>query len=283
MTRKEFIEKAKLEYEVKEYTAKEEWIIKSHKEDISEFKKYIEERSVTTDTGKIERVKSFLDESLNVISLAKVRADKKDWVHKDVGHHFRGFYCERLGRYFIEVAYMNNTSSKIIKFYLSDDGCFYDSDYKLIANDPNEFFEFFLNVTCEDHEQPSGYTYQLLRDAGWYEGRKEDMTELIERFKEEGYELTDIQKAIISEFSGLVIENPRIKQTYHNRVRFNGDLSHHVFNNDRFIPDGVDVIEIGLYKDNVELYLSKDGRIFNHMGFPVGLDFIEGLHILLNK
>ena len=280
MTREEFIEKAKQKYEVKIY--------ESDESDRERIVKYVEKDSVITDVEKFESVMRFLDEFSN-IRLVKIDGSERENRGIGLSVRERAYWqnsWEDKGKAVITVANMWNTSCDEINFFMSGEGCFYDRGRNFITDNVDEFLEFFLNVPCRDHEQPSGYTYQLLHDAGWYEGREEDMTELIDKCKEEGYALTDIQKSIISEFSGLVIENPRIKQTYHNRVRLRSAddrLRHHVFNNDRFIPDGVDVIEIGHYQDNVELYLSKDGRIFNHMGFPVGIDFMEGLHILLNK
>ena len=49
-----------------------------------------------------------------------------------------------------------------------------------MANDNDSFLEYFLKVPCDYHEQPTERTYQLLKDAGWYEERKIDITEIVD-------------------------------------------------------------------------------------------------------
>ena len=74
---------------------------------------------------------------------------------------------------------MYNNSYTQISFFMSETGVFYDEDHNMVADDIDHFLEYFLEVPCDSHEQPDARTYQILRDAGWYEGRKTDIDGII--------------------------------------------------------------------------------------------------------
>lgn len=103
--------------------------------------------------------------------------------------------------------------------------------------------------------------------------------------KDNGTELTEIQKKIIAECCDLWIKNPVTTSSYHNSIIFfkNNEWSFSKFKSKKFNNTfKIDTVCVGIYKENVYIYLSADGRIFSDMGTPYGLDYMEGLHILLN-
>lgn len=91
----------------------------------------------------------------------------------------------------------------IEQFYLLPNGMICNQNDTIIADNINDFFSYIINVEYDFHPVISDNTYRLLEEAGWYKGRKIDVSELIEKCKENGVYLTDTQKLFIEEFGGI--------------------------------------------------------------------------------
>ncbi len=182
----------------------------------------------------------------------------------------------------VRITDMWNSSERIIKFYMSESGAFYNESKVKITDNTDDFLEYLLNVRCDEHEEISEETYEKLRKLGWYEGRKTDITQLIKDCEENGIYLTDIQKEVMSEFGGI--------RGYYNINDKSRDI---------FITDEVDTgcfeiqkdhdnsISIGAWNARIILYVTQDGRIIgkieNRIPCQYGLNILEAFHIMFKN
>lgn len=264
MTREEFLEKAMQKYKVINYT---------DNFDIHNFLlKNINKDCVVEDITKIEK---FLNEFSRFGLYEKIK-DKYDKVYKFIGifGNSKGEYLEDFKTWGVKVAYMMNTSNKKINFFMSATGEFYTENHEKISGNTNDFLEYFLNVPCDYHESPSEHTYQMLRETGWYEGRRIDISQLITDCEKDGVFLTNKQKDFISEFGDINVGEISIEIE-----KYNGCYESHHFYGDF----SADTVSVGYYKTVLRIYLSSDGRLFNFMGKPYGLDAMEAFHIMLRE
>lgn len=134
---------------------------------------------------------SFLNEFYD-IRLVDISNVPKEWVTKSF---MISNVCREIkGKPAMNVVSVWNSSLVHFNYFMDTNGCFYDDGENFITDNTDEFLEYILDVTYTYHPKPSEYTYKLLKDAGWYEGRKEDITEILEYCKDNGTELTEIQK-----------------------------------------------------------------------------------------
>ena len=266
MTREEFIKKA----EEKGYKIT---LDRGGKENSDYIYKYGLENA---DADEIDRMKKIIDFSdvYSGLHLFKMTDENKDFEYKCIVGYLVAFWDD-IGESVIDVAKMKNTSRKNIAFFMSETGSFYDENHKKITDNIDTFLEYFLDSPCDYHEQPDEKTYQALRDGGWYEGRKVDITAIIERCREFGIELTEIQKNVLSEFAGIETN----KFSLFDAINTSWTFEPHTFN-DVF---KVDTVYIGLFKGMAKLYLATDGRIFHEIGQPYGLDTMEAFHVMQNS
>lgn len=82
-------------------------------------------------------------------------------------------------------------SSAIENAYLLNDGCYYNQSKKKIADSIEELFDYFMMVEYDYHAPISKKTYERLKNGGWYEGRKTDISSLIAECEEAGIALTN--------------------------------------------------------------------------------------------
>ena len=263
MTREEFIKKA----EEKGYTLTSD---RGGKENSDRIYKYGLENA---NADEIDRMKKIIDFSdvFSGLHLFKMTDENKDFEYKCIVGYLVKFWDD-IGESVIDVAKMKNTSHKHIAFFMSETGSFYDEKHKKITDDIDTFLEYFLGLPCDYHEQPDEKTYQALRDGGWYEGRKVDITAVIERCRELGTELTETQKKVLSEFAGIETD----KFMLFDAINTSWVFTPHTFN-DVFKAD---TIYVGLFKGMAKTYLATDGRLFHEIGQPYGLDTMEAFHIM---
>lgn len=136
----------------------------------------------------------------------------------------------------------------------------------------------------------SNKTIEELKKAGWYEGRKIDISENIKFLEERGFEVFESARKFMGEFGELKINVEKIwpdgsKQiSKHNTCikEVIGVLDSSCFGLDNFIDDKV--IPIGaLYNFGTLLFISESGRIFKSIGW-VGDTAWEALdNIILEK
>ena len=264
MTREEFIKKAEQKYLVRYYDldhADRNQIIQNNNNG-----------AVIKDVDSVAKIIDFIDE-FSMTYLRFYDYEKIEYVIKKICiDSLKCEFWDDVDEIVIRVATMWNSSKKRIDFYMSETGVFYDETHKKIADDNDSFLDFLIDVQCDRHERPDERTYRLLKEAGWYEGRREDITDIVAGCHQDGVELTEIQKELISEFIGIRTEKFMIFDMY--------SYKHFSYNelNNIFKADSV---YIGIYNSELQLYLSTDGRIFDETGMPWGLDAMEAIHIML--
>ncbi|MDE6672193.1 MAG: SUKH-3 domain-containing protein [Ruminococcus sp.] len=95
------------------------------------------------------------------------------------------------------------TTSAIERFYMLSDGAFYNQDKKKIADNSETFWDYVMTVEYDYHAPILEGTYRRLQEAGWYAGRKIDISGLVKECEKDGVFLTEPQKRFIEEFGGL--------------------------------------------------------------------------------
>lgn len=264
MTREEFIKKAEQKYLTRFFNL-------DHL-DRNRIIKNSGNGNVIKDVNSVAKIIEFIDE-FSMMHLFAYQNEEKDFVIKQIFlEDLRCEFWDDVVEIVIRVANMWNCSSKKIDFFMSETGVFYDETHKIIADDNDSFLEYLLDVPCDRHEIPDERTYRLLKEAGWYEGRREDITDIVAGCHQDGVELTEKQKEFISEFIGIRTEKFMIFDEYNYKY-----FSYRALNT-RF---KIDAVYIGIYNSELQLYLSTDGRIFKGTGMPWGLDAMEAIHIML--
>ena len=182
----------------------------------------------------------------------------------------------------VGVTSMWNTSLNENYFYMSEEGVFYNQERNVIAYNTDDYLKYLLNVKCDYHKPISEKTYHMLKEAGWYEGRCIDISELVSECENDGIFLSEMQKKIIMEFGGIKGKDKRNREF---RIK---DKKEWLFYEKLFPYDsltttyGTDLVCIGDYADQmIGLYLTTDGRLVNQMGLKLGLDIMESFNILL--
>lgn len=129
----------------------------------------------------------------------------------------------------------------------------------------------------------SNKTIEELKKAGWYEGRKIDISENVKSLEERGFEIFESAKKFMEEFGELRINVEKIWSDGSKKISKHttcikeviGVLDSSCFGLDDFIDDKV--IPIGsLYDFGLNLYISESGRIFESTGWA-GENALEAL------
>lgn len=98
---------------------------------------------------------------------------------------------------------VENCAGRIERFFISEQGKFYNQDHKLIAENMDQFAEYITTVEYDYHPKTTQRTYDMLRFFGWYEGRHIDTTAFEQELNRRGIELSKEQLDFFAEFSGL--------------------------------------------------------------------------------
>ena len=93
--------------------------------------------------------------------------------------------------------------SWIEQFFMRSNGSFYNQDKKKIADNTADFLDYITTVEYDYHAPIRESTYRRLKEAGWYEGRKIDISKLVKECEKDNIYLTELQKRFIEEFGGL--------------------------------------------------------------------------------
>ena len=128
----------------------------------------------------------------------------------------------------------------------------------------------------------SNKTIEELKKAGWYEGRKIDISENVKFLEERGFEVFESAKKFMEEFGELRINIEKIWSdgldiSEHTTCikEVIGVLDSSCFGLEDYIDDKV--IPIGsLYDFGLNLYISESGRIFKSTGWA-GENALEAL------
>ena len=112
-------------------------------------------------------------------------------------------YWEDFKQIAFRIGEFENSSGHIERFYMLEDGSFYNYERKKIADNTADFLDYITTVEYDYHAPISKNTYRRLKEVGWYEGRKIDISGLVSECEKDGVFLTEPQKRFIEEFGGL--------------------------------------------------------------------------------
>lgn len=134
--------------------------------------------------------------------------DRTETISRDklticLGYSCNTFYWEDIGCMVNQAGFIENCGGRIETFYISENGEFYNQNHKLIAANEEAFFDYILTVEYNHHPDSSEHTIQMLQAAGWYEGRRINITEFENKLKLRGIELSEAQRAFFAEFGDL--------------------------------------------------------------------------------
>ena len=133
-------------------------------------------------------------------------------------------------------------------------------------------------------------TLKYLREAGWYEGRKIDITEIVKYLEGYGYEVFEPVKRFLEEFGMLTIRIPDDCEfsnykynEHHTNVMeaIDWPYSDGVFEDvekyagERLVPVGM------IHNENLWLFVSESGKLCSDMKL-LGDTFMEGWDCLIN-
>lgn len=210
-----------------------------------------------------------------------------DELYFHISCDYKSFcFWDDIGQYASEVVFTSIYSFVIERFYLSEDGCFWDENHKLRFQSEEELFDYLMSVEYDFHPVISEKTYEMMRHFGWYEGRRVDTSELERELKKHDITLSQIQLDAISEFSGLefLFSRSSWNLEFNSIERMIDDLS---CNELDFKPEvydfyskrliGKNVLEFGWY-DMRYFSISEDGKIFFDGDDPRGRSTLEFIY-----
>ncbi len=113
------------------------------------------------------------------------------------------FYWQDIKMVTVICITIENCAGTIEHIYISEDGRFYNDEHNLIAETQDELFDYIAFVEYDFHPVINERTYFLLKKSGWYQGRRVDIDNGLEKLALQNIELTEAQKAFLREFGGL--------------------------------------------------------------------------------
>ena len=134
-------------------------------------------------------------------------------------------------------------------------------------------------------------TLKYLREAGWYEGRKIDITEIVKYLEGYGYEVFEPVKSFLEEFGMLTIRIPddcefsnykynehhtNVMEAVNRPYLYMGYEQIEKYAGERLIPVGM------VYNENLWLYVSESGRLCCDT-VMFGNNFMEGWDCLISR
>jgi len=185
-----------------------------------------------------------------------------------------------------------------------EDGSFCNGKHKKIADNTEDFLDYITTVEYDYHAPISEHTYYWLKKAGWYEGRKIDISGLVKECEKDDVFLTEPQKRFLEEFGGLgIFREDTDNENYWFSIDDKVDGADCIFNNKlnrqyyhrRYLSDD-DIIDIAdKYGENTvcigcygywcdEILLTEKGlMIINAEGDiePYGRTAMEGFNKML--
>lgn len=191
------------------------------------------------------------------------------------------------------VAWIHNASGSIEMFFMNDKGIFFNHKAEYIADNEDDFFDHLMNVEYDYHAPIQPETLELLKKAGWYEGRKTDISPLIIRYRKEGIVLTEAQIEFMQEFGGIkgldeqgdsfeVCVDPKYSMYKKSKPPTKDDLRTYGPLNIVGYNENIDFLLAGAMGDLMtRFWISTDGRLFADMGAQMGRTIMEGFQYFL--
>ena len=193
----------------------------------------------------------------------------------------------------IGVAWISNASGSIETIFMNEVGEFFNSKAELIANNEDRFFDYLFTIEYDYHAPIMPQTLEILKNAGWYEGRKTDISRLISKYQKEGITLSDAQIDFMQEFGGIkgkdsndeefeVCIEPKYSKFRKSKPLDSKDLTSYSTLNVVGNKENVDFLLAGTMGNGmVNFWISTDGRLFADQGVQMGRTIMEGFQWFL--
>lgn len=177
--------------------------------------------------------------------------------------------------------------------YSGENKCFQYENGQYISKDIQGLFEYLLSDKSVQPINILPQTYNILKTLGWYEGRNIDVSKIVDKFKENGISLTDVQIAFLQEFGGIKgkSENRECFEIFIDAEDYQFKKSKPPTKDDMYSYDPlnitgyeekIDFLLVGAYGNlMVNLWISSDGRIFTDQGQQLGRTIIEAWQTIL--
>lgn len=117
-------------------------------------------------------------------------------------------------------------------------------------------------------------TKKVLKEAGWYEGRKIDISRHIEFLKSKGYEVFDELEKFLQEFGDLkiILEDNDALDPEENTIEYSTCIIDIIGEDDRSLNQdkkaGEKTIPVAeLYNKDILVYISESGKFYTFEGF----------------
>lgn len=185
------------------------------------------------------------------------------------------FYWQDIKMVTVICITIENCAGTIEHIYISEDGRFYNDEHNLIAETQDELFDYIAFVEYDFHPVINERTYFLLKKSGWYQGRRVDIDNELEKLALQNIELTEAQKAFLREFGGLSFK--------FNDSNYNIQIwsIERIVKNDEILFEDENVITVGI-KMSDTFGLDLNGILYES-GYPLGRTMLESINHLLNK
>lgn len=159
-------------------------------------------RKEYSDEINAEKILDFF-ENIGGVYFNRAESVSGDILTIDIRWQVYIYWWEDIGEVVNCIGYIENCAGRIEKLYMSESGRFYGKDHMLIANNEEDFFDFLLNIEYDFHPVIGERVLDVLKKAGWYEGRRIDVSWFDKEMKQHGIPLSQAQLDFLSEFSGL--------------------------------------------------------------------------------
>ena len=187
--------------------------------------------------------------------------------------------------------YGNEGTRYIESFYIDAAGFIWNQDHRLIAENITDFWEYIMEKEYDYHPIITDDVINLLRGAGWYEGRKINIDALLEECMEDDVFPSDIQIAFVQEFGGLrgsaLIEDvgfcfasERMRRCFKNITNI---AKEQVYTLERRILHeyGADTLCVGYGNEgDFQIFLTADGQLLIR-NIKVGRTIWEGIQCIM--
>lgn len=195
---------------------------------------------------------------------------------------------------------INNSVSYIVGFIksgilgtlrlcMSENETFYILDYnRKVADSIEDFFYRMFSDSLDISLKISEKFFEEMKNAGWYPGRKVDISHFINTLKENNYIISDSVIKFYSEYYNLhgknkdfewkILNENDILEFYGNYESYLDELSYTPYIQK---ISAFPICMVELIDDRFEYYITEDEKVVCEDGTLVGNNFLEGMNSIL--
>lgn len=170
---------------------------------------------------------------------------------------------------------------------MSENETFYILEYnRKIAHSIEEFFYRMFSDSLDISLKISEKFFEEMKNAGWYPGRKVDISHFINTLKENNYIISDSVIKFYSEYYNLqekdgewkILNENDILEFYGNYESYLDELSYTPYIQK---ISAFPICMVELIDDRFEYYITEDEKVVCEDGTLVGNNFLEGMNSIL--